>query len=105
MTEQFLASSFYNQAASASIGDLKVSRLNADHGQWLKCDSRVLLRSEYPLLFAAMDTEPTGREPGYSGATMYLQPGDDELLEFRLPFPHADEYDGFYLFIYADKTT
>ncbi len=34
-------------AGVAIVGDTKVSRLNADHGRWLKCDSRVVL-SDHP---------------------------------------------------------
>lgn len=38
------------------IGDLKHSIYNSDHSNWMKCDGRSLLRSQYPALFSIIGT-------------------------------------------------
>jgi microcystin-dependent protein len=40
----------------SSVGDLKYSARSSDHGGWLKCDGRSLLRTEYPDLFEVIGT-------------------------------------------------
>ena len=38
------------------VGDIKMSILTSDHHNWLVCNGRSLLRSEYPVLFSIIGT-------------------------------------------------
>jgi microcystin-dependent protein len=52
------------------VGDLKLSALQADHERWLLCDGRLVKRTAYPELFAAI-----GYAFGGSGARFNLPDG------------------------------
>lgn len=44
----------YGECVSAAIGDVKQSVAFDDHNGWLKCDGRLLVAADYPLLASAM---------------------------------------------------
>lgn len=46
----------YSLSHPQVIGDLKLSALQEDHERWLLCDGRLVKRSEFPELFAAIGT-------------------------------------------------
>jgi len=41
---------------SNSVGDYKFSAQTADNGFWMKCDGRILIRTDYPDLYAVIGT-------------------------------------------------
>jgi microcystin-dependent protein len=53
--------------ARPTVGDLKMSIVDADHIGWLRCDGRALSTDEYRILFAVL-----GYRFGGSGSTFYL---------------------------------